>query len=148
MDKIKSKIFLKSLGIFIILTCVGCSKLASLTNFTGDMKKLKSSCAELTIEKAFNLHEDAKYSLALFFEERSDEKLYQAFYAASDSVRESRKVKKCWDRRRSHYYAMQNLKEKNISLARIIRRNLPDDDSGEMIAVYHNQFDWVMPHMR
>ena len=36
----------------------------------------------------------------------------------------------------------------NISLARVIRRNLPDDDSGEMIAVYNNQFDWVMPHMR
>ena len=148
MNKIKQKIISKFMVVLVIFTFVGCSKLSSLTNFTGDIKKDKSSCAELAIERAFNLHEDAKYSLALFFEERTDEKLFQAFYAASDSVRESRKVKNCWDRKRSHYYAMKNIKEMNISLARVIRRNLPDDDSGEMIAVYHNQFDWVMPHMR
>ena len=94
------------------------------------------------------MHESAKYSLALFYDERSDAQLYKAFYSAFDSVRESVKVKKCWDRRRTHYYAMQNLKEMNTSLARVIRRNLPDDDIGEMIAIYHNQFDWVMPHMR
>ena len=148
MNKIKPNLFYKVVIILIIFTSVGCSELANLTNFTGDMKKRKASCAEVTIERSFKLHEDAKYSLALFFEERSDEKLFQAFYAASDSVRESRKVKKCWDRRRSHYYAMQNIKEMNTSLARVIRRNLPDDDSGEMIAVYNDQFDWVMPHKR
>ena len=148
MSKIKKGIILKVVGVLVFFMSMGCSKFASLTNFTGDLTKRKASCAEIAIEKSFKLHEDAKYSLALFFEERSDEKLYQAFYAASDSVRESRKVKKCWDRKRSHYYAMQNLKEMNTSLARVIRRNLPDDDSGEMIAVYQNQFDWVMPHMR
>ena len=148
MDKIKNNLFFSVVVFFAILMSLGCSKLASLTNFTGDLEKRKASCAEKAIERSFKLHEDAKYSLALFFEERSDEKLYQAFYAASDSVRESSKVKKCWDRRRSHYYAIQNLKEMNISLARVIRRNLPDDDSGEMIAVYNDQFDWVMPHKR
>ena len=147
MKKIKLNTFLKVVGVVVFFMSMGCSKLANLTNFTGDMKR-KASCAEMVIERSFKLHEDAKYSLAIFFDERSDEKLYQAFYAASDSVRESRKVKNCWDRKRSHYYAMKNIKEMNISLARVIRRNLPDDDSGEMIAVYHNQFDWVMPHMR
>ncbi len=50
--------------------------------------------------------------------------------------------------RASHYYAMQNLEEMNSSLARVIRRNLPDDGSGEIIAVYHNQYDWLMPNLR
>ena len=116
MNKIKPKIFLKVIVVLVFFMSAGCSKLANLTNFTGDMNKRKASCAEMTIERSFKLHEDAKYSLALFFEERSDEKLYQAFYAASDSVRESRKVKKCWDRRRSHYYAMKNIEEMNTSL--------------------------------
>ena len=97
------------------------------------------------IERAFQLHENAKSGLALFFDERSDNQLYQAFYSASDSVYESRKAKNCRDRRVSHYYAIQNLLEMNTSLARIIRRNMPDNDQGEMISVYRDQFDWVMP---
>ena len=84
----------------------------------------------------------------MFFEDRSDNKLYQSYYAASDSVNQSRKVKKCWDRRASHYYAMQNLKEMNSSLARVIRRNLPDDGRGEIIAVFQSHYDWLMPNLR
>ena len=42
----------------------------------------------------------------------------------------------------------KNLREMNTSIARLIRRNLPDNDRGEMIAVFNNQYDWVMPHMR
>ena len=129
-------------GIFFFASA--CSQIRDFTKeTTGPV-----SCADLVIEKAFNLHEEAKSGLALFFDERSDNQLYQAFYAASDSVHQSRKVKKCWDRRASHYYAMQNLEEMNSSLARVIRRNLPDDGSGEIIAVYHNQYDWLMPNLR
>ena len=122
----------------------GCSQLTDFTKeATGPV-----SCADYVIEKAFDLHENAKSGLALFFEERSDNQLYQAFYAASDSVHQSRKVKKCWDRRASHYFAMQNLQEMNSSLARVIRRNLPDEGSGEIIAVYHNQYDLLLPNLR
>lgn len=146
--KFKNKTILVFLGILLLFTFLGCSNLPFFSHFTSDKKNSKTSCARIAIERAFKLHENAKYSLALFFEERSDNQLYKAFYAASDSVRESRKVKKCWDRRQSHYYAMQNLKQMNTSLAYVIRRNLPDDDKGEMISVYNNQFDWLMPHMR
>ena len=128
----------------ILFLSFGCSKLNNLTkDTTGPI-----SCADLVIEKAFNLHEDAKSGLALFFKERSDNQLYQAFYNASDSVFQSRKVKKCWDRRATHYFAMKNLEEMNSSLARVIRRNLPDDGRGEMIAVYHNQYDFLLPNLR
>ena len=147
VKELKKIFFIKILVIFLFLS-LGCSNFPILSNFNTDKKNTKSSCADIAIERAFKLHESAKYSLALFYDERSDDQLYKAFYAAFDSVRESVKVKKCWDRRRTHYYAMQNLKEMNTSLARVIRRNLPDDDSGEMIAIYQNQFDWVMPHMR
>ena len=141
----KNKLYILAFVFVVLFEASGCSK---LTNFSKGKTTKKTTCANQVIRKAFNLHEDAKSELALFFEERSDEQLYKAFYSASDSVRESRKIKKCWDRRVSHYYAMQNLKEMNTSLALVIRRNLPDDDRGEMIAVYHNQFDWAMPHMR
>jgi len=43
---------------------------------------------------------------------------------------------------------MQNLQEMNTSLARIIRRNMPDNDQGEMISVYRDQYEWVMPNIR
>ncbi len=129
-------------GFFFI--CSGCS------NFIGFTKEqtAPTTCANVVIERAFKLHENAKSELALFFDERSDNQLYQAFYAASDSVYESRKVKNCWDRRVSHYYAIQNLQEMNTSLARIIRRNMPDDDQGEMITVYLDQYEWLMPNNR
>ncbi|MBS1255340.1 MAG: hypothetical protein MAG581_01140 [Deltaproteobacteria bacterium] len=128
----------------ILFVGSGCSNIIGFTK----EQTTPTNCADLVIERAFNLHEEAKSGLALFFDERSDNQLYQAFYAASDSVYESRKVKKCWDRRISHYYAMQNLQEMNTSLARIIRRNMPDDDRGEMISVYRDQYKWVMPSLR
>ncbi|MBC8257717.1 MAG: hypothetical protein H8E38_01760 [SAR324 cluster bacterium] len=122
----------------------GCSKFASFTKES----TAPSTCADQVIARAFNLHENAKSGLALYFEERTENQLYQAYYAASDSVFESRKVKKCWDRRVSHYYAMQNLQEMNSSIARVIKRNMPDNDRGEMISVYRNQYDWLMPNLR
>ena len=132
-------------GIFLIYS--GCSNFDRIIGFTKD-QAAPTTCASVVIERACKLHEEAKSGLALFFDERSDNQLYQAFYAASDSVYESRKVKNCWDRRISHYYAMQNLHEINTSLARIIRRNMPDDDQGEMISVYRDQYKWVMPNIR
>lgn len=125
----------------------GCSKWKQLIGFTKD-STAPASCADSVIERAFNLHEDAKSGLALYFEERSDNQLFQAFYAATDSVYESRKVKKCWDRRISHYNALRNLQEMNTALAWIIRRNMPDDDRGEMISVFRDQYDWLMPNYR
>ena len=133
------------LGIFLI--CSGCSNFDRIIGFT-KAQAAPTTCASVVIERAFKLHEEAKSGLALFFDERSDNQLYHAFYAASDSVYESRKVKNCWDRRISHYYAMQNLQEMNTSLARIIRRNMPDDDQGEIISVYRDQYEWVMPKIR
>ena len=129
-------------GIFLI--CSGCSNFKKIIGYTTE-QAAPATCANFVIERAFKLHEDAKSGLALYFNERSDNQLYQAFYAASDSVYESRKVKNCWDRRVSHYYAIQNLMEMNTSLARIIRRNMPDDDQGEMISVYRDQYEWLMP---
>ena len=120
------------------------AKFKNIVGYTQE-QAMPTSCANIVIGRAFELHEDAKSGLALFFDERSDNQLYQAFYAASDSVYESRKVKNCWDRRVSHYYAIQNLLEMNTSLAKIIRRNMPDDDQGEMISVYRDQYEWVMP---
>jgi len=75
-------------GIFFFASA--CSQIRDFTKETAG----PVSCADLVIEKAFNLHEEAKSGLALFFDERSDNQLYQAFYAASDSVHQSRKVKK------------------------------------------------------
>ena len=132
-------------GIFLI--CSGCSNFKKIIGFNKE-QSTPTTCANAVIERAFKLHEDAKSGLALFFDKRNDNQLYQAFYAASDSVYESRKVKKCWDRRVSHYYAIQNLLEMNTSLARIIRRNMPDNDQGEMISVYRNQYEWLMPNIR
>ena len=129
-------------GIFLI--CSGCSNFKTIIGYTTE-QAAPATCANIVIERAFKLHEDAKSGLAQYFNGRSDNQLFQAFYAASDSVYESRKVKNCWDRRVSHYYAIQNLMEMNTSLARIIRRNMPDDDQGEMISVYRDQYEWVMP---
>jgi len=132
-------------GISLIFS--GCSNFNKIIGFTKE-QATPTTCASVVIERAFKLHEDAKSGLAMFFDERSENQLYRAFYAASDSVYESLKVKNCWDRRISHYYAMQNLQEMNTSLARIIRRNMPDNDQGEIISVYRDQYEWVMPNLR
>ena len=90
----------------IIFFGSGCSKLVGFTK----ENTTPTSCADRAIERAFNLHDGAKTGLALYFEERSDNQLYLAFYAATDSVYESMRVKKCWDRRGSHYNGMLYLR--------------------------------------
>ena len=147
MTKVPQKTYWLIIFVLVVFLGSGCSKWKQLIGFTKD-STAPASCADRVIERAFNLHEDAKSGLALYFEERSDNQLFQAFYAAADSVYESRKVKTCWDRRRSHYNALRNLYEINTALAWIIRRNMPDDDRGEMISVFRDQYDWLMPNYR
>ena len=84
---------------------------------------------------------DAARSL---IEELNDNRLYQAYYAAWDSRNTDNSVKKCWDRRVSHYNALQNLMGMNRELAQIILINMPDEDPGDMISIYREQYDRVM----
>ena len=63
--------------------------------------------------------------------------------------RESRKrlpgsVSKCWDRRTSHASAMKNLQDLNLELARVILKNLPDDDPGHLVYIYREQYESLM----
>ena len=133
-----SKTFFLVIGIAFLLQ--GCAELA---NFTGQ-ETSRPPCADRVVNRAFQQYGEAKSGLALYFEELNDNRLYQAYYAAWDSRNTVNSVKKCWDRRVSHYNALQNLMDMNKELARLIIINMPDDDPGVMISIYREQYDRVM----
>ena len=105
---------------------------------------IRPPCADRVVNRAFQQYGEAKSGLALYFEELNDNRLYQAYYAAWDSRNTVNSVKKCWDRRVSHYNALRNLMGMNRELAQIILINMPDKDPGDMISIYREQYDRVM----
>lgn len=129
--------------LFAIEMSVGCAAIEKLTQPLMPQQP-KPPCADLKIDEAFTLYNEAKTGLAIFYEDRDDNRLYQAYYASLDSVITSREVKKCWDRAKTHQYAMQNLNTLNRTLRRIILINLPDADPGYLIAIYRDQYHKIM----
>ena len=122
------------LVIFSIAGCSGMDLLGGRTTPT------RSPCADLVLDHAFLLHAEAKSGLALFYDEQEDYRLYQSYYASVDSVNVARSVSQCWDRRRSHFNAMRNLEEMNRQIVKVVRRNMPDDDKGELVSVYQDKY--------
>ena len=130
---------------FLILFSLGlmlqsCSELAQMTG----QETIRTPCADRVVSRAFQQYGEAKSGLALYFEELNDNRLYQAYYAAWDSRNTVNSVKKCWDRRVSHYNALKNLMDMNRELGKIILINMPDNDPGDMISIYREQYDRVM----
>ena len=118
----------------------GCAWFADMTG----QEPARPACSDRVIERAFMLYGEAKTGLVLFFNEHNDNRLYQAYYASWDSRNTAQSVRKCWDRRVSHFNAMKNLTEMNNELARVIRMNLPDQDPGRLIAIYREEYRQVM----
>ena len=130
---------------FLIIFSLGlmlqsCSELAQMTG----QETIRPPCADQVVSRAFQQYGEAKSGLALYFEELNDNRLYQAYYAAWDSRKTVNSVKKCWDRRVSHYNALKNLMDMNRELAKIIFINMPDNDPGDMISIYREQYDRVI----
>ena len=117
-----------------------CTELASMTS----QNTSRPSCANRVIQRAFDLYDDAKNRLTLFFKEQDDSYLYEAYYTSWDSRNISMSVRKCWDRRVSHFNAMKNLSQMNNDLARVIKINLPDEDPGALIAIYRENYKNIM----
>ena len=121
----------------------GCSTIQEI--FGGGNTLIAGPCADLTIDEAFFLHEEAKSGFAKYLNTREDHLLFDAFYTASDSRSVAQSVSQCWDRRVSHYNAMKNLQELNNDLARILIRNMPEEDPGQMVSVYRGKYNRLMP---
>ena len=120
----------------------GCSTIQEIVG--GGNTLIAGPCADLTIDEAFFLHEEAKSGFAKYLNTREDHLLFDAFYTSSDSRSVAQSVSKCWDRRVSHYNAMKNLEELNNDLARILIRNMPDEDPGQMVSVYRGKYPRLM----
>ncbi len=136
LKTVKNIVSLATIG----LALTGCAEMAELTG----QQTTRPPCADRVIDRAFTLYGEAKSGLALFMEEHNDNRLFQAYYAAWDSRSTARAVRRCWDRRRSHFNAMQNLDEMNSLLAHLIRMNMPDEDPGHMVAIYREQYERIM----
>ncbi len=124
------------LGAFSVLL----SSCSALPNLNTDAAVARTPCADRVMDHAFLLHNEAKTGLAVFYDERNDHRLYQAYYASVDSVLTARGVAKCWDRRVSHYNAMRNLEDANRQLVQVIRRNMPDEEGTALVSVYREQY--------
>ena len=133
----KIKFLVVGLGCLLVQLS-GCARLQQLTQpFLAKAKMV--ACAGPVIDQAFNLHNEAKTGFAFFYEERDPNRLFQAYYAAIDSIKTARSVKKCGDRNLTHFNALQNLEAQNRLLLDVIRLNMPDED--QLNLIQYNSFN-------
>jgi len=134
-------------GLYLLLLTVfvasGCQSFQKMTGTAAPVMQV--SCADRVINRAMDLHGEAKTGLAIFFQERNDNRLYQAYYAAEDSYGTALMVKRCWDRKVSHVNKMRELVFLNDAIARVIRLNMPDEDSGNLVSIYRDQYEQIFP---
>ncbi len=137
----KSKnVILMSLVIACLLS--GCSQLRNLTQ----RKPQVIACATPRIDRAYDVYSQAKTKLAQHYATRNSNDLFEAYYAASDSISLARSVAKCRDKNSTHFAAFKNLTELNRELQKIVRLNMRDEDPSNLIAIYRDQYYKVMPN--
>jgi len=129
------------LGLIAFLS--GCTK---VTELTGLGKPPAISCAETLIDQAYGLYGEAKLELARHYDNRDSSHLFDAYYAALDSVLVARSVAKCPDRQKNDIHAIRNITKLNRTLQRIVRLNMRDDDPRGLLSVYRNQYELVIPN--
>ncbi|MBF0237772.1 MAG: hypothetical protein HQM12_08720 [SAR324 cluster bacterium] len=129
--------------IFSTIIFSSCAELQRLTQpFVP--KKVEMACASVLVDDAFQLYNEAKANLAIFYERRDANLLYEAYYLSYDSVITAKSVRNCEDKAMSHFLAWKNLYDMNKNLRKVIRANLPDDDRGNLIAIYKEQYNKLM----
>lgn len=135
-----------ALGLLLLIVLIpGCSRIRDLANPLIN-KQPVVFCASDRIDQAYELYGEAKVRLAMHYDDRDSNHLLEAYYASSDSIAVARSLAKCPDRKRSDYNAMKNLLSLNKALQRVARMNMRDADPGNLIAIYREQYDKVMPN--
>ena len=123
-----------------------CAKIQDLASPFTRTKPVVVICAAVVIDQAYNLYGEAKMALAQHYDDRDPNHLFDAYYAAADSMTLARSVSKCKDRRNADFFAMRNLLDLNRALQKIVRLNMRDEDPSNLIAVYREQYYKVMPN--
>ena len=133
----------------LLIACLlpGCSKIKDLASPFTSSKPVIVACASVVINQAYALHGDAKMALAQHYDNRDANHLFEAYYAAADSMTLAHSVRQCKDRQSADFFAMRNLLDLNQALQKVVRLNMRDDeDASNLIAIYREQYYKVIPN--
>ena len=94
------------------------------------------SCAEKRLDTSYDFHQKAKDFLASYYKTRKESELFFAWYASEDSVYMAQTIKKCFDKKNKHYFAVKNIYQKNDILQNLIVQNMRLDTQSQLSELF------------
>lgn len=121
---------------FLIVFLAGCEWAAQ----TRQVQPEEISCAEVRLNSSFEFHNKAKDYFKSYYKTRKESELFFAWYASEDSIYMARSVRRCYDKRNKHFYAVRNLFKKNSILQKLIVQNMRQDSQARLSQLYLDEY--------
>lgn len=129
---------MKRIGVvfLVILLFSGCEWLGG----TRRVEKVEIQCAETRLDAGFEFHNKAKEFFQSYYRTRKESELFYAWYATEDSNYMASSVKRCFDKRNKHFYAVRNLFQKNRTLQKLIVQNMRQSSQAQLSELYLDEY--------
>ena len=105
-----------------------------------EQQKARAMCAEPRLNTSFDFHKKAKDFFASYYRTRKESELFFAWYASEDSIYMARSVRKCYDKRNKHFYAVKNIFHKNKILQRLIVQNMRQPAQTQLSELFLDEY--------
>lgn len=129
---------MKKLVILIVTTLM----FSSCTWFGAgrEMEQVELQCAETRLDAGFEFHYRAKDYFRSYYKTRKESELFFAWYASEDSNYMANTVRRCWDKRNKHFFAVRSLFQKNQTLQKLIVQNMRQDSQARLSELYLDEY--------
>lgn len=97
-------------------------------------------CAETRLNAGFEFHTKAKEFFRSYYKTRKESELFYAWYASEDSNYMANSVRRCFDKKNKHFYAVRSLYQKNRTLQKLIVQNMRQDSQTQLSQLYLDEY--------
>ena len=104
------------------------------------LEKIEIQCAETRLDAGFEFHDRAKNFFRSYYKTRKESELFYAWYASEDSNYMANSVRRCFDKKNKHFYAVRNLFQKNRTLQKLIVQNMRQDSQSHLSELYLDEY--------
>jgi hypothetical protein len=116
----------------MLLQLSGCEWLAQPRR----QETIEIQCAETRLNAGFEFHNKAKDFFRSYYKTRKESELFYAWYASEDSNYMANSVRRCFDKKNKHFYAVRSLYQKNRTLQKLIVQNMRQDSQTQLSQLY------------
>ena len=127
------KLVICCLGLFLFSAC-------QWTSAPRRLEQIEIECAETRLDAGFAFHNRAKDLFRSYYKTRKESELFYAWYSSEDSNYMANSVRRCFDKKNKHFYAVRSLFQKNRTLQKLIVQNMRQDSQAQLSELYLDEY--------